>query len=170
MYTSFKDFYSNIAGGKEIYLKSYKDKFPTYNDYKLYVSKNILYSIFEQYAYVIFARKWLSKYQKNIIKTKGTYREDGSLFSTSYFLKLTDELKEEILKLGSFFNLHQPYTLENICFYKDGYCYFSSETHEDIADLNITEYEEYEKLKNNGLIFYTDYIPAKKEDLYYEEY
>lgn len=170
-FPTFETYYNKIGDIKANYLRYYYKEFSTFNEYKLDIRKKIVWSVIEQYAYVMFTRKWLSKYQKDIINTKRIYQEDGSLYITSYFIKLTEELKKELLNLGSFFDLEQPYTLENICFCKDGYCYFVSETHEDNSELCVNKIEEYKKLKSVGVVFAPDkHFFTKKENLFYEDY
>lgn len=92
-------------------------------------------------------------------------------FEIMYF-KPSGKVKEFLLSVnslysGRFFNQY----VEDLSFFKDGYCLLYSITHEKICWIAVETKEEYKYLKSIGIKFYEDkFIPTLKEDLYYEEY
>lgn len=109
--------------------------------------------------------KWLNKNKVNIINCK---KNDNCLgnpnvyHSDTYTIKLTDEIKSEILSKKSLYDWHWPNSLEDICFFKDGYCFLETISHEKLCFIYCDDKEEYEYLKSIGIkIFEKEFKPTK---------
>lgn len=119
---------------------------------------------------------WLSKNKENIILKKEDIIPTGLIMegfhiSTTYFLKLTKELQEEILSKNSLYDWCFPYSVEDICFYENGRCWLLSVAHEEICDIFCENEEEYEYLKSIGIKFVDNkFTSIPPEYIIYEDY
>lgn len=124
----------------------------------------------------ILEQNLFEKYHKYFIgnKEEDWVKENNSVFNVYYithFYRLGNELKEYLLSNKNLYNWLEPKYPEDICFYKNGYCWLYSVTHEEICDIYCENEEEYEYLKSIGIEFVEDkFVPTPKEELYYEEY
>ena len=101
---------------------------------------------------------------------KNNYLENKIYHSTTYYFKLNNELKKQILNNSSLYGWCFPNYLEDICFFKNGYCWLYSVAHEKLCEIYCRDEKEYEYLKSIGIEFVNNkYIPSKNEKLYYEE-
>ncbi len=81
------------------------------------------------------------------------------------------EENKELLNKKSIYDWCFLTSLEDLCFYKNGYCWLYSVAHEEICDIFCENEEEYEYLKSIGIKFVDDkFVPTPKEQLIYEEY
>ena len=86
-------------------------------------------------------------------------------------MKLGEPVKEYLLSNCDLFSwLNQEYP-EDISFFKDGYCWINSVTHEEFCEICCENETEYNYLISLGLEdARKQYIQDTKEDLYYEDY
>ncbi len=195
----FLDFFDNIKGlenfiyNEDIFDKKYKKNFEDenslknyefcqkskkflkeYPDFETYIIKKRKYYIVSKilnYIYEKSIKNWITVHKKDILNIKINKFDNGNVYSKVYYMKLTDELKKEILSKKSFYNFKFPYFLENISFFKNGYCYLNTIAHEEICEIEITDEEEFEYLKSIGLKFDSNkFISTKEENLFYEDY
>lgn len=124
----------------------------------------------------LLTKQWLNKNRNNIIKTFDCYATRVSsgeefLSRNIYYMKLTKDLQQEILSKNSIFDWHYPITLEDLCFFKDGYCWLYSEVNEKILNIYCENEEEYNYLKSIGVKFQINrFIPlSDKEKMHYTE-
>ena len=131
-----------------------------------------------QYIYEKFTESWINRNVGSIITITNHYVSELSgkknLYSNIYYMKLTKEIQEEILKKQSLFDWCFPTSLEDLCIFKDGYCWLYSVAHEEICNIYCKNEEEYNYLKSIGIEFEEDYfIPLSEEEkknLYYENF
>lgn len=143
-------------------LDSYNKRFR-----KEYLADKLIYG----YVYIKNITKWLKYHNKDIINIQEIKYQNVQDYSKVYYLKLTNKIQKEILKKSSFYDWKKPYILENISFYKNGYCYYGVETHEEGSMLYVIEKEDYERLKQVGVVFNGNkFIKTKLEDLEYVDY
>lgn len=170
---------------KTIFDEEYKDKFEKnkYNfDYKISEEqkkenrKMAIIGSVRQFIYNSLTNEWLDKNRESIILERPNIIEDKLFIerinhSTTYFLKLIEDLKTEILNKNSIYDWHYPISIEDISFFKDGYCLLNSITHENLCFIYCESEEEYEYLKSIGIKFAENqFIPTPKEKLYYENF
>ncbi len=87
------------------------------------------------------------------------------------FLKTVPELKEYVLENQDLYAWLNPKYLEDISFFKNGYCWLYSIAHEKMCMIFCENEEEYIYLKSIGIEFAEDhFISTPKEELYYENY
>ena len=165
IYNQFKD---EIA--KEFNKKNFEhlDR----NNQAIVIKNSIMWLIYES----VF-NSWIYKYQKHIIFEKDHIIKEGYLskkirHSTTYYLEPVFELKNELLNRKSIYNFIFPTSLEDLCIFKDEYCWLYSVAHEKICDIYCENEEEYNYLRSIGIEFEEDYfIPLsekEKKNLYYE--
>ena len=179
---NYSDEFLNIINNKFLYDKDiFNDDFCTMygNDLedidkqyrKIALSNCIGYAYYNEVV-----RQWLNKYKRNIIYQKECIYDDiipnkKIHQDTTYFLKLTEPLKKEILDINAIYTWCFPLMLEDISFYKDGYCWLDSVAHEELCFIYCKNEEEYEYLKSIGIEFVEDkFVPTSKDELYYVDY
>lgn len=87
-----------------------------------------------------------------------------------YFYETTEEVKKYLLSNQDLYSWLNPKYPEDISFFKDGWCYFSTITHEEMCDIYPEDEEEYIYLKNIGVKFLEkEFVPLDKSQMYYEE-
>ncbi len=126
-------------------------------------------------VYNALSDRWSKQYKNNIIikKEKSISDIDYNLipYTNTYYMKLDKHIKQEILNKNSIYDWRFPTSLEDLCFYKNDYCWLYSVAHEEICDIFCENEEEYEYLKSIGIEFVDDkFVPSPKEQLIYEEY
>ncbi len=87
------------------------------------------------------------------------------------FYETGDEVKEYVLTNRNLYNRLNPEYPEDLAFFKDGYCWLYSVTHEEIYHIYCENKKEYEYLKSIGIEFWEkEFVPTSKKDLYFENY
>ena len=87
------------------------------------------------------------------------------------FYKLDDKVKEYLLSNKDLYNWLNPEYPEDISFFKNGYCWLRSVSHEGICDIYCENEEEYEYLRSIGIRFREkEFTPTPIDKLYYEDY
>lgn len=84
--------------------------------------------------------------------------------------RIYDEAKNTLLEPKGLFNWRYPYFPENLCFFKDNYCWFYSIAHEEYAYIYIKSLEEVKELENLGLNFKARRCKEDEIKLFYEDY
>jgi len=88
-----------------------------------------------------------------------------------YFYRFSLELKDYLLTNDNLYKWNNPHFPEDISFFKDGYCWLSSITHENLYYIFCRNDREYKHLKSIGIEFFEKkFIPTPKKDLYFEDY
>ncbi len=127
-----------------------------------------------RFVYKKLTESWINRNRNSIITVTNHYITELSgkkfLYNHIYYIKMTKEIQEEMLKKQSLFDWIFPTSLEDLCFFKDGYCWLYSVAHEEILDIYCENEEEYNYLKSIGVEFVEDhFIPIsekEKEALY----
>ena len=83
---------------------------------------------------------------------------------------ICNEVKTCLLEPKGLFNWKYPYFPDDLCFFKDGYCWFATVAHEGYACIYVENIKEIEILKDMGLKFEFVKCDDDKEDLFYEDY
>lgn len=87
------------------------------------------------------------------------------------FFNLSEDVKKYLLSNTCLYCWLNPKYPEDISFFKDGYCWLRSVSHEEICDIYCENEEEYEYLKSIGLRFLEKgFVPIPIDELYYEDY
>ena len=85
------------------------------------------------------------------------------------FYKACSEIEEVLLsKVDSLYAFNPPYLPEDICFYKNGYCWLGTLTHEKSNFINIENKEDYNYFKKIGLKLRKESNENNKNERYYE--
>ena len=130
-------------------------------------------SIIDRVYYNDITEKWLNKNKTDIVNCK---KNDNALYnrgvyhSDTYTIKITDSVKLEILSKKSLYDWHYPNSLEDICFFKDGYCFLETISHENLCFIYCDNEEEYEYLKSIGVKFFEkEFKPTKMDKWKYSD-
>lgn len=166
--------YKKFHDNELIFDKDYVNRWENSN-YDSYLKElnrhSVITSSIMNYIYEINTNNWINKYKDIIIKKNEILLNSGVHHSTIYYLKLNNEIKNELILKNSIFNWCYPSSIEDICFFKNGYCWLYSVTHEKICDIYCENKEEYEYLKSIGIEFLNDdFVPTPKDKLYFENY
>jgi len=138
--------------------------------------KKFLSNCIDRVYYDVTTKQWLDKYKDSIIYQKEHIYDDfipnkKIHQDTTYFLKLTKPLKKEILDVNEIYSWCFPFMLEDIAFFKNGYCFLDSVAHEELCFIYCKDEEEYEYLKSIGIEFVEDkFVPVSRNELYYVDY
>ena len=84
--------------------------------------------------------------------------------------KVCNEVKTYLAEPKGLFNWKYPYFPDDLCFFKDGFCWFSTVAHEGYACMYIKNSVELEILKKLGIEFKVTECNEDKVDLFYEDY
>lgn len=155
IYDKFKDNAEIFDEQAELFTRRYDKKY----------KKRVTDATINWVYYNNNTEKWLTKNVRNIINCK---KNDNCLgnpnvyHSDTYTFKLNEEIKSEILSKKSLYDWGYPDSLEDICFFKDGYCFLETITHENLCFIYCDDKEEYEYLKSIGIkIFEKEFKPTK---------
>lgn len=104
---------------------------------------------------------------------KNSYKYNNKYLFDICFYRKSNKLKNFLLKSAN--SLHEflpPYLPEDISFFKNGYCWLETVTHEEIYTINIKNKEEYEKLISMGIKLneYDEKYINKETELWHEDY
>ena len=80
------------------------------------------------------------------------------------------ETKSLLLEPESYLGWRYPKYPEDLSFFRNNLCWSVVTSHEKLIQIFPKDREEYQILKNMGINFAEDYIPTKKEWMFYEEY
>ena len=145
------------------------------DDIKYFNRQLCVNGIVSRIVYDYFTEKWLCKNIKQILFQENYYiepinsKEKIVHHSTVYYTLLDNRIKEELLDKNSFSDWSFHKSLEDICFYKEQYCYLYSVSHEGICDIYCEDEVEYEYFKSLGIEFVEDkFIPEVKEKIKFE--
>jgi len=88
-----------------------------------------------------------------------------------YFLSTKSKIKEYLLKNKNFYNWLNPKYPEDISFFKNGYCWLYSVSHEQFIEIYCEKEEEYLLFRQIGLEFEEKkFLATPIEEMYYESY
>lgn len=184
-YNHFKDFLSDKKYQNYLINKYKKYGFKisfdniTHKEYKEFIKYDYRLDSIDEKINKIFYKnvveKFIDKYKQYIIdeeKTTFSYdQEKEKITDIKYYIKITDELKDDILKRKSIFDWCFPFNIEDIEFYKDGYCWLFSVAHEKMFNIYCKNEKEYEFLKSIGVNFKNKkFEPISKEEIIYKNY
>ncbi|AAK79040.1 hypothetical protein BJV85_002938 [Clostridium acetobutylicum] len=80
------------------------------------------------------------------------------------------ELETYLLEAKGLFNWKYPYFPDDLCFFKNGYCWFSVVAHEEYACIYIEDAQDIEKLLKIGVKFKVTECNKDEVKLFYEDY
>lgn len=165
----YDEFKNNINIFDDDYKKKYEqnryDKRMKINNRKSVIQESLNWEVYDY-----LTNSWLNSYKNNIVFSSDIYIKDIKIinhYSNIYFLKLDNTLEEEILNI-ELYDWCFPLLLENLSFYKNGFCWLSSVAHEEICEIYFQEddKEEYEYLKSIGVEFIEkEFAPTPTEDI-----
>lgn len=118
---------------------------------------------------------FIKKHKEEIIYEEKIISNDMSenemVTSVCYFFKLSDSMKREILNNNSIYSWCFPFYIEDIEFYRDGYCWLLSVAHENIFEIFCETRKEFKYLKKIGVEFESKkFIPISKDDVLFKNY
>ncbi len=123
-----------------------------------YGRQGIIYYCIDRILYEKATKNWLKKYRNKIIFEK----EEKDY--TTYYIRLTDILKNEILSKTSLKDWNFPYSVEGLAFYKDKHCWLATDKPVGVR-IYCENQDEYEYLKSMGVIFWKKkYIPTSDNE------
>lgn len=125
-----------------------------------------------------------TKYKESFLKSKnvsswvGTSigitrkeKKEAEKLNEILFFRPSKEIKEYLLSNKNIYTWLNPKYPEDVAFFKDGYCWFYSVTHEEFCFIYCDTKEEYEYIRSMGIkpmdeenIFFNNC------ELYYEDY
>ena len=152
----FSQFKNNISIFDDDYQQRYEldfriskeesEKFKEFNRYHA-ITGSIKRLVYEK-----LTESWINRNRNSIIKVTNHYITELSgkkfLYNYIYYIKMTKEIQEEMLKKQSLFDWVFPTSLEDLCIFKNGYCWLYSVAHEEILDIYCENEEEYNYLKS----------------------
>lgn len=110
-----------------------------------------------------------SKWTVNEVCEKKEKENNQYVFDICFY-KVCPEIEKFLLEsVDSLYAFNPPYLPEDIAFYKDGYCWFYTVTHEERCDMYIESIEECNYIENMGIKIEKYEITEKDRDLF-EEY
>ena len=131
----------------------YKMGYETFEKIKVDNRKKCIEESIQWFVYNSITLNWIKENQNIILKKQNEILKNGNKHSTIYYIKLTDDLKNEILSKGTLFNWHWPTSLEDISFYCKECCWIHTITHEKLCEIFCENNAEYEYLKSIGINF-----------------
>ena len=141
-----------MINGCQLTDETYRNLF----NYIINKSDSFSYEILKNYDKLI--DEYDRKYYNNVKKAEKIFdahfkyknKDERSCFKSEVLLDC-NEVKNFLLNKASVYHWNYPDDIENLCFYKKGYCIFESVTHEDLFLLRINDAIELEKLKEIGI-------------------
>ena len=110
-----------------------------------------------------------SKWTVNKVWAKNKKENNQYLFDICFY-KVCPEIEKFLLESAkSLYAFNPPYLPEDIAFYKNGYCWFYTVTHEERCDMYIESIEECNCIENMGIKIERYNISEKDKELF-EEY
>lgn len=110
-----------------------------------------------------------SKWTVNEV-SKENKKENNQYIFDICFYRICLEVEKFLLEsVDSLYAFDPPYLPEDIAFYKDGYCWFYTVTHEERCEMDIENIEECNYIENMGIKIEKYEINEKLKDLF-EEY
>ena len=166
--------YDDFKDNEEIFNSDYKNKYENDSRYLYLIEDNrksvIMGSIYE-YFYNYVTNRFIDKFKDITIKKEEVLLTSGVHHSTIYYFKLNTDIKKELILKKSISKWQYPYSMEDISFYLDDYCYLRSISHEDICEIYYDNEEEFKYLKFMGIEFDNEnYIPVSKDDSSYPNF
>ena len=113
---------------------------------KSYKKKMVIEDSIEHIFYEYNIKDWLRKYKSRMIKKT---QDDKTI---TYFFKLNDALKSDILSTSSFSDWKFPDSVENLSFYEDENCWLHS-TWRGPFEVFCKNEKEFRYLKSLGVSF-----------------
>lgn len=123
------------------------------SNWKMENRKSMIRDSLMWYIYDKRTSHWLFKVRNSIISKENNIFVEPFIHSTTYYLKLTDEIKSEILSKSSIYNWSFPYSLEDISFFMKKQCLLCSVSHEEYCSVYCQNEQEYNYLKSIGITF-----------------
>lgn len=84
--------------------------------------------------------------------------------------KACEEVKPYLMETKGLFNWKYPYYSDDLCFFKGGYCWFSTLAHEEYACIYVEDSKDVEKIKEFIVNFDVNKCNEEDVDLFYEKY
>lgn len=123
---------------------------------------------------------FLEKLKPYLIKNKNFASEwPGTVIESGFseymnrdicFYRVCNEVKRYLLEPNGLFNWKYPYFPEDISFFKDGYCWFFTVSHEGYGYIYTKNIEVVKKLKKLSAHFEVHDCNDDEVNLFYEDY
>lgn len=122
------------------------------------------------------AKPFLQKLQPFLIKVRHKPEEwpstkcgdnSGKINFDINLYKVCREVRAHLLEPEGLFHWQYPYFPEDLCFFKDGYCWLSTSAHERDASIYTNNKDDVQELENMGLKFK---YKEQEINMFYEEY
>lgn len=81
-----------------------------------------------------------------------------------------EEAKKVLLESPSLFCWRYPYFPDDLCFFKNGYCWFSTVAHEGYACAYVRTSEDVKTFEEIGIKFTVNECDISYEQLFFEDY
>lgn len=111
----------------------YKMGYETFEKIKVDNRKKYIEESIQWFVYNSMTSNWLKENQNIILKTQNEILKNGIKHSAIYYIKLTDDIKKEILSKRTLFDWQWPTSLEDISFYCEDCCWIHTITHEKLC-------------------------------------
>lgn len=166
--------YDDFKDSKEIFDEDYRNKYENEHNPSYLIELNRKHAIVgsvNRYIYDYIVDNYIKQHENIIVKKREIILNHSLHHSTIYYFKINTDIEKELILKKSIFDWCYPYSMEDISFFSNGYCWLYSIAHEKICDIYCESEEEYEYLKSIGIEFVDEcYIPISKDDLYCEKY
>ncbi len=84
--------------------------------------------------------------------------------------RICDELRQLLLKPGSYFSWRYPRYPEDLSFFKDNRCWLYASSHEEYIEFLPRSLEEYDFVASLGVELPEPYRPIEDDEYYWEDY
>jgi len=135
---------------------------------KFLIQKKYTDELKERLGKYLVKEKHDSKWTVNEVLGKKEKENNQYVFDICFY-KICPEVEKFLLEsVDSLYAFDPPYLPEDIAFYKDGYCWFYTVTHEERCDMDIKTIEECNYIENMGIKIEKYEINEKDSDLFEE--
>jgi hypothetical protein len=84
--------------------------------------------------------------------------------------KICEEVKPYLYKAGGLFNWVYPYFPDDLSFFKNGYCWFYTVSHENYANIYVNNQQDIKNLLKLGIEFNVNEYTGNELSPFYEDY
>ncbi len=168
-----KKIYINFKDNDLIFDENYKKDLLTYTEDN---KKDDIYNCIIRMYYDKVIENLIDTCQDELISKKDCIIDEGFLekplhHSIIYYFNLSEKIKDILCGKNSLYSWNYPNSIEDLCFFKEGYCWLDSVAHEELCFIYCKDEEEYEYLKSIGIEFVEDkFVPVSRNELYYVDY
>lgn len=168
---SLEDIVENYS--EDFFKKIYIDfKARDFENYK----KDTIYNCIMRMYYDKVIEQFIDICQDELITKKDYIMKESFLekplhHSAIYYFRLSKKMKDILGDRNDLYSWKYPTSIEDLCFFREGYCWLDSVAHEELCFIYCKDEEEYEYLKSIGIEFVEDkFVPVSKNEVYYVDY